>query len=266
MPGTEPFGIVFGGGGMFGAWGAGAWQALEEFARPDLVTGASIGALTAWQVACGATGEELRAAWLDERNGELARLQFPLHPFDGIFSAQPLDLRIQELWQQAPPKLPVGVVVTDLLRWSPRVVQHGHLRWEHLAASCAIPPFLKQRRLDGRWLSDGGLLGSVPMWSAASMGARRILGIHVCPGGFGPVHRFSWKLLSRTARPQMDRKSELVQCVVMPEAPLGRGRDAIFWERGRIERWLDDGYRVVRSKKQMLCDMFWLCHTTGSSG
>ncbi|MBM3775954.1 MAG: hypothetical protein FJW37_12460 [Acidobacteria bacterium] len=51
--------LVLSAGGMFGAYQAGAWRALEGRFRPDLVVGASVGALNGWAIAGGCAPEEL---------------------------------------------------------------------------------------------------------------------------------------------------------------------------------------------------------------
>ncbi|MGH9659904.1 MAG: patatin-like phospholipase family protein, partial [Bryobacteraceae bacterium] len=68
MPKTA---LVLSGGGLFGAYQAGAWKALAARFPPDLVVGASAGALNAWCIAGGCTPDELIAQWLDPAAGSL---------------------------------------------------------------------------------------------------------------------------------------------------------------------------------------------------
>src|SRR5437667_282201 len=51
--------LVLSGGGMFGAWQAGAWKALASRFQPDLVVGASVGSLNGYAIAGGASGQAL---------------------------------------------------------------------------------------------------------------------------------------------------------------------------------------------------------------
>ena len=64
--------LVLSGGGMFGAYQAGAWKALSREISPDMVVGASVGALNGWLIASGVAAEELEQRWLDpiERRGD----------------------------------------------------------------------------------------------------------------------------------------------------------------------------------------------------
>ena len=51
--------LVLSGGGLFGAWQAGAWSVLVDHIRPDLIVGASVGSLNGYVIASGGTPEEL---------------------------------------------------------------------------------------------------------------------------------------------------------------------------------------------------------------
>src|SRR5208282_1026932 len=66
-PSGEPLrrALVLSGGGMFGAWQAGAWATLATRTHFDLVVGASVGALNGYSIACGISPLELRRIWLD---------------------------------------------------------------------------------------------------------------------------------------------------------------------------------------------------------
>jgi hypothetical protein len=57
--------LVLSGGGLFGAWQAGAWGVLADRMSPDLIVGASIGSLNGYLIASGITPQELRDRWLD---------------------------------------------------------------------------------------------------------------------------------------------------------------------------------------------------------
>src|SRR5579885_3681765 len=56
--------VVFSAGGMYGAWEVGVWKALAPVLRPDIVVGASIGAVNGYAVAGGCPAEELERQWL----------------------------------------------------------------------------------------------------------------------------------------------------------------------------------------------------------
>src|SRR5260370_16070387 len=115
--------LVLSGGGMFGAWQGGAWSALAGCFTPDLVVGASVGALNGYLIASGVPPSELREHWLDARNSRY----------------QDLEANIRLLTQRYQPSRPLAVAITDLLRLKPRTVRDEAVTWRHLLASCAIP-------------------------------------------------------------------------------------------------------------------------------
>jgi predicted acylesterase/phospholipase RssA len=97
--------LVLSGGGLFGAWQAGAWAALAAVFQPDLIVGASVGSLNGYAIACGATPQDLRELWLREDVASLHRLE--------------ASLRI--LTRGRRPQVDYAVVVTDLLRLKPKI-------------------------------------------------------------------------------------------------------------------------------------------------
>src|SRR5581483_7327689 len=135
-----PTALVLSGGGMFGAWQAGAWRALAPHLHPDLVVGASVGSLNGRAIAGGATPEQLIEWWLT--------------PEIGLFAKLPET--IQTMIERYPLQTRYAAVLTDSLRIKPAIFQDGEVTWQHLAASCAIPFVLPQYKIKGRWYSDGG--------------------------------------------------------------------------------------------------------------
>lgn len=102
----EPsYGIVFSGGGSFGAWEVGCYQAIKSRHRgipPLVVTGASAGALNAAGVCATMDVERLTQLWSGLRNDDVYRNnladQFALSRkelFKLIFSSGRIDLALQ---------------------------------------------------------------------------------------------------------------------------------------------------------------------------
>src|SRR5258706_10048439 len=91
--------LVLSGGGMFGAWQAGAWRTLADVIQPDLVVGASVGSLIGYAIAGGASPEELRQFWGD---GDAARLG-------------ELDRTTRALCDRYRPRCEYAAVITDFL-------------------------------------------------------------------------------------------------------------------------------------------------------
>jgi NTE family protein len=131
--------LVLSGGGLFGAWQAGAWAALAPVFKPDLIVGASVGSLNGYAIACGATPEVLRELWMREDVASLRRME----------------TSVRTLTDGRRPQVDYAVVLTDLLRLKPRIYRGAEVTWKHLAASCAVPLVFAPVRIDGRYYLDG---------------------------------------------------------------------------------------------------------------
>ena len=217
--------LVLSGGGLFGAWQAGAWSVLADRFTPDLIVGASVGALNGYAIAGGATPEELRHMWLEPRFSR----------FDELPS------NIRRMTAHYTPRIPFAITATELPRMKPRIFRDAEIAWQHLAASCAVPLVLPQVRIGDHWYSDGGLLGVLPLWAAAELGAKQMVGLQALP------QTPSW-LLNQFVRafrgvashtPPVPAGVKVYE--LRPSRPLGSVRDTLRWKRSNIERWLDQG-------------------------
>ena len=228
--------LVLSGGGLFGAWQAGAWSVLKDYVTPDLVVGASVGSLNGYVIASGATPDELAAMWLDPA---FARFQ-------------DLPSNIRRMMARYTPRTPFAITATELPRMKPRIFRDSEITWQHLAASCALPLALPQVRIGTQWYSDGGLLGALPSWAAAEAGAKHILGLQALP------QPTSWWLGQATRafravaghNPPVPPGIKVLE--IHPKQRLGSVRDTVQWKRANIERWLaqgaEDARRVVTEK------------------
>ena len=107
--------LVLSAGGMFGAYQAGAWQALAGSLRPDIVIGTSVGALNAWAIAGGCSPDELVRRWTDPSAAAFLRLRTPIFPWRPCFDHYSFLHHVQELFAAFRPQMPCGVVMIDLL-------------------------------------------------------------------------------------------------------------------------------------------------------
>jgi NTE family protein len=217
--------LVLSGGGMFGAWQAGVWRALSSRFQPDLVVGASVGSLNGWTIAANAPADELIDWWL--RPGLAIR-----------------NLRevTQSLVDRYQPKTRYGVVLTDVLRLKPQVFPGQEVTWRHLTASCALPGLVRAQKIGTRWYADGGLLDVLPVAAAVELGASRIIGIHALPQLPSRWLNLIAKAFSRVAGRRAPLPDHIELTVITPEATLGSVHDSLHWKRGKIERWIDQGY------------------------
>ena len=217
--------LVLSGGGLFGAWQAGAWSVLADRITPDLIVGASVGSLNGYVIASGGTPAELRAMWLD--------------PAFARFADLPSNIR--RMMARYTPRIPFAITATELPRMKPRIFRDSEITWQHLAASCALPLALPQMRIGGRWYSDGGLLGALPAWAAAELGAKHIIGLQALPQPPSWWLGHGVRVFRAIAghNPAVPPGIEVVE--IRPRETLGSVRDTIVWKRDNIERWLAQG-------------------------
>jgi len=223
--------LVLSAGGLFGAYQAGVWAELENTLHPDLVVGASIGALNGWMIAGGASARELIDAWLEPPDARARRLNRDI--------AERHARRIFNSWQ---PRIPYGVVTTEFPSMRQHLFRTPGLTWRHLAGSTAIPLIFRQQRIEGSLHADGGLLTPLPVWAAVQMGATRIVAVNVLK--YRPLYiRAIATAASRYARfaPQHPPDVQIIE--ICPTERIGSLRQSIEWSRDRIERWIETGHR-----------------------
>ena len=234
--------LVLSAGGMFGAYQAGAYKTIAELAPPDIVVGASVGALNGWPIAGGCSPDHLIDRWLDPAAGDTLQL-FPGHGWRrGWFDPAPLRAQAEGIWRDYEPRIPFGVVVTELPGLHARLIQHPHVVSAHLHATCSIPLFLPSVEIAGKRYLDGGLFEKLPIWAAIEMGATRIIAIDSLPDvgkwwlhlGIEIAHAF---------KPRRQYPADLDLTIVSPSETLGNADDAVFWKRCNIERWVEMGMR-----------------------
>lgn len=234
--------LVLSAGGMFGAYQAGCWKSLAKSGwHPDIVIGASAGALNGWAIAGGVPPDELAAAWLDPASANLARLRFPRPPWRGVFDPEPLERRIRELWRTWPPRIAIGVVAAELPRLRPALFRDAEITWRHLAASCAVLFCYPQVSIGGRLYTDGGILNALPLWAAPRMGADRIVAVNVLARLNPSLLSAGIRTFRRLAPRAPDSPARAPATLIAPEQPLGSLRDAVFWEPRAAARWLAQG-------------------------
>jgi NTE family protein len=216
--------LVLSGGGMFGAWQAGAWSVLAPRFQPDLIVGASIGSLNGYAIASGTPPQELCDRWTRPDSVGLNHLD------DAI-----VDL------MKRPLQLDYAVVLTDLLCMKPLTFRGAQITAAHLAASCAVPLAKLPVKVAGRWYVDGGLLNPLPVFAAIELGATEILALHALPYLPGVALPILVKpfLAVFGYKPALPPDVRLV--TLQPPAGLGSWGEAIWWNQDNSRRWLKDG-------------------------
>jgi NTE family protein len=248
--------LVLSAGGMYGVYQAGVWKALADVFRPDLVVGASIGAVNGWAIAGGCDPDELIHRWLNLEQATHYRWQFPKSVAGGFLNTEPLQRAIQDLHESFQPKVDFAMVLTDLWKLRPRVVRAGEVSWRHLVAGTAIVGLFDQVRLEGRVYSDGGLLSAVPLWAASSLGATKALVIDVLPEAPGMIAKTFVSAMRLLSPFQAVTPPALQVLRIAPPALLGSPLEAILWRRRNVENWVRAGEREGAAMKHSIATCF----------
>jgi len=241
-----PCALVLSAGGLFAAYQAGAWKVLAEHFQPDLVVGASAGALNGWAIAGGCPASELIAEWIGPAAAGLIHPRRPILRWCGWFDPAPLARHVQELFARFQPRVPYALTMVEVPRLRRVCVRGERVMPAHLMASCAIPCGYPPVRLDGRWFVDGGLLDVVPVWAAVEMGATRVIAVNALPRMPSATLRTAVRLV-RAVGPAPARFPGLDVIEIRPAAPLGALRDSIVWKEANIRRWIGQGQEDARA-------------------
>jgi NTE family protein len=234
--------LVLSAGGMFGAYQAGAWQAIAEELQPDIVVGASVGALNGYPIAADCPPRHLIERWLDPESGQTLSLYPKAGWKNGWFDPVPLRAQAERIIGDFTPRIPFGLVLAQLPLLHTVLVKHPDVTAAHLQATCSIPLFLPSVWIEGKRYLDGGLLEKLPIWAALEMGATRIIAIDSLP----PVGRWWLRAgtdFARLFKPRRHYAKDLDLTIVSPSEYLGDANDAVFWKKENILRWVDMGRR-----------------------
>jgi predicted acylesterase/phospholipase RssA len=237
---------------MFGAYQAGAWKVLAERFRPDLVVGASAGALNAWAIAGECLPDDLIAVWLDPTNAGLAGLHFPLPPWQGFFDAAPLTRRVANYYSRFRPHLPCAITMVEVPALRRAMVCGESITAAHLLASCAVPFGYPPVRIDGKLYVDGGLLDAVPVWAAVELGATKVVVLNALPVMPSLVVRTAVRAF-RAVAPRAPRLPDVERIEIRPAGALGTVHEAMNWKEANIRRWIRQGEEDAAAVSLVAC-------------
>jgi NTE family protein len=205
-------GLALGGGGARGFAHIGVLKVLErENIRPDIIVGTSVGSIVGGALASGMTVEQIEErahsflesdlyasselkAMGDAESGAEQRLSsriqnyfktkirlagslykpgiLPLEDMEKCINYFMPDIKIEET------EIPFRAVATDLKSGECVILREGSLR-RALLASSAVPGAFSPVEINGRHLSDGGIICTVPVRWTLKEGADRVIAIAI---------------------------------------------------------------------------------------
>jgi NTE family protein len=255
--------LVLSAGGSFGAYQIGAWRALEENGwSPDLIVGASIGAVNGFAISRGASASDLLRMWRDEPLAvqQRARAEGRRTP-SRVSLAKHTDLfcswieQVFEQWSESPRRHDLLVTMTAWPSCALREVRDREVECAHLIASCAVPAVMPPARIGGRVYIDGGTFCPLPLRAALRAGATEIVAVDVLAAP--PCKAIRWARIAGTSLRNFVRREstepsreELARARLYRVQPCGRLGDleACFaWDPRRIDALAEAGYRAAEA-------------------
>lgn len=175
-------GLVLGGGAAKGYAHIGVLKVLEEEGiKPDVIVGASMGALIGGVYAAGYSAQELAdfAMTVDkERKRWLFAWQLNKRGF--VDGNNIVDYLKKNLNNKKIEKLPVkfAVITSDIEQYTEVVINRGDLI-KAIRAAISIPAVFMPYKYKGRILIDGGFVNPLPIGVAQRLGATKIIAVNV---------------------------------------------------------------------------------------
>lgn len=187
----KPVAFVLGGGGVLGAVEVGMLRALLRAGiRPDLVVGTSIGAVNGALVAAEPTesvtnrlvrlwsSAEASAVYGDSVARQLRRFAARTHLHSPLPLRRLLERELGEETEFADLSVPFQCCAASIERAAEHWFDSGPLV-DAVLASSAVPGLLPPAQIGGEHFVDGGIVNSVPVGRAVTLGARTVFVLQV---------------------------------------------------------------------------------------
>jgi len=172
--------LVLSGGGARGLAHLGVIKALnEKDIFPDVIAGASAGALVATLYADGYTPDEIMAFFKEKELLKYVEIIIPktsLVKMTGIIKMLNKYLRAKTFEEL---KIPVFIAASNISKGQIEYFSQGELL-KPLVASASIPVLFNPVKINDDYYVDGGLLDNFPI-KAIEKDAEKIIGVDVCP-------------------------------------------------------------------------------------
>ncbi len=250
--------LVLSGGAGFCAYQVGAWQALQEADwEPDIVVGASVGAVNAYLISRNASLSDLREIWLDlpavisrQARGRTLPIWGEANLFRNWVSAVARNYGSRAIVKD------LRITLTHLPSCAIRVARGSEITEKHLQASCSLFGVLPPPFVNGGYYMDGGTFCRLPLRQALLREVTEIVAVDVLAVASSMVVRrlvrgaACTRNFLRRERPEpSDEELSGVRLLRVGHAqPLGTTRQCFEWDRKRWESLIETGYRDTKSQ------------------
>jgi NTE family protein len=264
--------FVLGAGGSRGALQVGALRALAEAGyHPDILVGASVGAVNATYLALNGTDlsgiARLERAWLDMLDLELAPSNYLWVSLRVLLRRPPhtLSHRLEKFFidHGLSPEVRfrdiigvrLGILATDLNSGSP--ILYGQDLEQSvlngLLASISLPPWIAPLEKEELLLVDGGVVSCLPIESALVMGATEIIALDLMDvrevvAERPAIGKLVGKLVSTIERRQLELETALAQArgVTVRRISLLARKPIDLWDFQHTPELIETGYLTAK--------------------
>ena len=256
--------FIFAGGGSLGAIQVGMLKALTENAiRPDLLVGASVGAINAAHFAADPSLQgisQLEEIWRSLERDEVFHFSWVsgikaligkrTHLFDEKIFEKFLAERLP--YQDfAEAVIPIHIIGSDFVSGEEVILSAGKML-SALQASAAIPGIFPPVEIGGHYLIDGGVANHTPVSTAIRLGATRLI---VLPTGFTcaptmpptgaltiALHSLNL-IIARQLLQDLEAHKDQAEILVVPPLCPQKAHPLDFHAAGLL---IDEGYALTR--------------------
>ena len=269
---TKKLAFALSGGGSRGALQVGALYALLEAGiRPDMVIGASVGAVNATFLALNGFSESsldsLKTAWQTADILNLLPANYVWLTVRAMFNRSSTDpsQRLREFFVDhgVNPELSfsnlthANLVIVSADLNTGKTILHGEQPHEKildaLLLSTALPPWFMPVRKQDRYLIDGGVLSNLPIEPAIKCGATQVIALDLIDsreilGAVDGLRGFVDRLIYSIERRQVDLELELAEARGIPLLYLGLiGKKPVpIWDFKHTNELIEQGYEIAR--------------------
>ncbi|HVL47479.1 MAG TPA: patatin-like phospholipase family protein [Candidatus Thermoplasmatota archaeon] len=205
-------GLVLSGGGGRGAYEYGVYSALADRGIAfDVISGTSVGAITAAFIASGVEHARIEALWRAMGAFRVAQPRsdvWTLPRWTNLLDTRPLRRFLEdnldlEAVRTSPTQLRFTAVDVDTGELT--VFRNRDVTIDHLLASSAIPILFPMVEVDGRHYWDGGAVANTPIGPAIEAGATEIYTVLLSPMASKPLTppENLWEAITRLSELRM---------------------------------------------------------------